>query len=150
MSCPNLKPYQDVRNDKLSSINKYLTELLDNYDNYPGTDPDNTKMRQQYKAQLDKLNNEMIKILNEDTALLLEQNDELNQKTKQVNDNTDFIKQLKEKIELEKTSNAAREKSEKDMYNIYEKQNKYHNVKYYLNILVFLIFLSLLAVVLYK
>jgi hypothetical protein len=139
MSCPNLKTYNEVRMEKLEKINAYHnTELLSKYSQFTGITDNDTVMKEKYKQQLDKLNKQMLDILDNDVQLLLEQHQELESKTEEVKRNKELLIELKKNIEKERISRDARMENTNEM-TLMEKNNKfYHNVYLYTNIVIFL------------
>lgn len=140
MSCPNLKSYNEVRMEKLEKINAYHnTELLSKYAQFTGISDNDTVMKEKYKQQLDKLNKQMLDILDNDVLLLLEQHQELESKTTEVKRNKAALIELKKNVEKERISRDARMENANEM-TLLEKDNKYyHNVYLYTNIVIFLV-----------
>jgi hypothetical protein len=151
MSCPNLKTYNEVRMEKLEKINAYhTTELLGKYAQFTGISDNDTVMKQKYKQQLDKLNKQMLDILDNDVQLLLEQHQELETKTAEVQRNKEVLIELKKNIEKERVSRDARVENVNEM-SLMEKDNKfYHNVYLYANIMIFIILIASIAYVYLK
>lgn len=140
MSCPNLKTYNEARNEKLEKINTYHTQsLLSKYSEFSGITDNDTVMKQKYKQQLDLLNKEMLDILSTDVTLLLEQHQELENKSKEVEENKRVLQEIKNKIETEKVSSDARLQNTSQMSNLEEKHRFYHNLLFYGNLLVFIL-----------
>lgn len=139
MSCPNLKTYNEVRMEKLEKLNNYHTiELLNKYSQFTGITDNDSIMKQKYKAQLDKLNKQMLDILDNDVQLLLEQHNELELKTKEVKDNKELLLEIKKNIEKERVSRDARMENTNEM-DLLQKDNKfYHSVYLYTNIVIFI------------
>lgn len=145
MSCPNLKPYNEVRIEKLQKINNYHklddNSLLNKYQTYTSQTENDVTMKKNYKYQLDTLNKEMLSILNNDVNLLIEQHMELENKTKEVDENNEFLKTIKKKIEQETVTSDARLKNNNEMIILESNYSFYHNLLFYGNILVLLVIL---------
>ena len=139
MSCPNLKTYNEVRMEKLEKINAYHnTELLSKYSQFTGITDNDTVMKEKYKQQLDKLNKQMLDILDNDVQLLLEQHQELESKTSEVKRNKQVLIELKKNIEKERISRDARMENTNELELMEENNKYYHNVYLYTNIVIFL------------
>ena len=139
MSCPNLKTYNEVRMEKLEKINAYHnTELLSKYSQFTGITDNDTVMKEKYKQQLDKLNKQMLDILDNDVQLLLEQHQELESKTSEVKRNKQVLIELKKNIEKERISRDARMENTNELALMEENNKYYHNVYLYTNIVIFL------------
>lgn len=149
MSCPNLKPYNEVRIEKLQKINQYHKldddSLLNKYQSFTGPTDNELAMKRNYKEQLDNLNKEMLSILNNDVNLLIEQHIELESKTKEVDSNDEFLKSIKDKIEQETVTSDARLKNNNEMLSLERNYRFYHNLLFYSNILVLLIILVIIG-----
>lgn len=145
MACPNLKSYSEVRKEKLEKINQYHkgteNSLLDKYQTFTGPSENDTAMKQNYKTQMDNLNKEMLNILNNDVNLLIEQHNELEAKTTEVETNTDILRQVKKQIEEESVTRDARLKNNYDMIELEKNNRFYHNLYFYLNLVVLLLIL---------
>ena len=151
MACPNLKTYAEVRREKLEKINKYHTQdLLNNYIQYTGFSANDETMKAKYKQQLETLNKEMLNILSNDVELLLEQHNELESKTHEVNNNKELIKQIKNEIETETVSSDARLQNTTEMEKLEKRHRTYHNLHFYGNILLFIIIITLLFLTVLK
>jgi hydroxypyruvate isomerase len=148
MSCPNLKSYSDVRKEKLEKINQYHkgseNSLLVKYQTFTGITDNDTTMKQNYKKQMDNLNKEMMNLLNSDVSLLIEQHNELEAKTHEVDTNDEALKAIKKKIESETVTSDARLKNNFDMINLEKNHKFYHNLYFYLNVLVLVCVIGLL------
>jgi hypothetical protein len=151
MSCPNLKTYNEVRMEKLEKINKYHTqELLNKYNQFTGQTDNDVVMKQNYKQQMEKLNKEMLDMLSSDVNLLLEQHEELETKTREVNNNKELLKDLKMKIENERVSSDARKQNTSQML-LLEKNHRFqHNLYFYGNIVIFIMIITGLVYVYLK
>lgn len=140
MSCPNLKTYDEVRLDKLTKINNYHNnELLSKYAQFSSGSANDAVMKEKYKRQLDTLNKQMLDLLSNDVDLLMEQHQELEQKTKEVNENKQVLIDIKREIEQARVSGDARTQNAAQMNNLQKKNKFYHNVYFYGNILIFLL-----------
>lgn len=148
MSCPNLKSYSDVRKEKLEKINQYHkgseNSLLVKYQTFTNATENDTKMKQNYKKQMDNLNKEMMNLLNSDVSLLIEQHNELEAKTQEVDANDEALKDIKKKIESETVTSDARLKNNFDMIDLEKNHKFYHNLYFYLNVLVLVSVIGLL------
>lgn len=148
MSCPNLKSYSDVRKEKLEKINQYHkgseNSLLVKYQTFTGITDNDTTMKQNYKKQMDNLNKEMMNLLSADVSLLIEQHNELEAKTKEVDANDEALKDIKKKIESETVTSDARLKNNFDMIDLEKNHKFYHNLYFYLNVLVLVSVIGLL------
>jgi hypothetical protein len=146
MSCPNLKPYNDIRKMKLEKINEYHkasdNSLLNKYQTFVGSTENETVMKRKYKTQMDNLNKEMLVILNRDVNLLIEQHNELEMKTKEVDDNDSVLKNVKQNIENESINNNARVKNNLDVGEIEKTYKFHHNILFISNVIILILILS--------
>lgn len=140
MACPNLKTYAEVRHEKLEKLNKYHTQdLLNKYTQFTGlTDNDNI-MKDKYKQQLEKLNKKMLDMLSSDVSLLLEQHQELELKTQEVEENRELINHIRNKIETEQVSSNARLQNTTEMSKLQKSQQMNHHLLFYGNIVLFML-----------
>jgi hypothetical protein len=143
MSCSNLKTYNEVRNEKLTQINKFHTQdLLNKFVTFTGPTDNDTVMKQKYKQQLQNLNKKMIDMLSNDVNLLLEQHKELETKTKEVSENDKLLQEIKMNIEKEETSGDARLHNTTQMKELQKTHKLHHNIYFYSNIMVFILIIT--------
>lgn len=154
MSCPNLKPYNEVRMEKLKKINNYHklddNSLLNKFQTFTGITDNEVTMKRNYKEQLDNLNKEMLSILNNDVNLLIEQHIELESKTKEVDSNDELLKNIKTKIEQESITSNARLKNSNEMISLEHDYRFYHNLLFYGNILTLLLIIVIIGYIYVK
>ena len=139
--CPSqLKSYVQVRDDKLKKINNYhLNVLLNKYSNFNDSTNENDKlMKAKYDEQFDKLNQEMIQLLHDDTQRLLEQHKEFINKNQQVEKNRQLLRKLKMEIKDAEVSKESRLENNADIQHYQEKYSFWHSITFYINIVLFL------------
>ncbi len=114
-TCPPLPDYLTLRKENLAKIQKYYSELLNDYNGLGGSNMDAAQpLISSYNSQLNTAAAELINNLNKTQDMVVEQHTNLDNNNKLILANRQRLTQLKKDIKKLTSENEARQKNAKD------------------------------------
>ena len=139
-TCPPIPDYQTLRKDNLSKIQKYYSELLNDYSGL-GSSSDMTAAQpliNSYNTQLNTAAKALVDNLNKTIDLVSEQHSNLEENNNLAVANRQRLSQLKKNIKSAVSENEARHKNSLDTINTTRQLGYWHTGYLIINILLLL------------
>lgn len=138
-TCPPIPDYQTLRKENLSKIQKYYSELLNDYSGLGSSDMTAAQpLINSYNTQLNTAAKELVNNLNKTIDLVSEQHTNLEENNNLVVANRQRLSQLKKDIKSAVSENEARHKNSQDTINTTRALGYWHTGYLIINILLLL------------
>jgi predicted phage tail protein len=144
-TCPSIPDYQTLRKQNLAKIQKYYSELLNDYSGLAGNDMNNTQNQiANYNTQLNTAAKELVNNLNKTLDLIVEQKANLDDNTNLVVANRQRLAQLKKEIKNLTAENEARRQNTLDTQTSTQTMSYWHTGYLWVNILLLIISIGII------
>ena len=144
-TCPPLPDYLSLRKENLAKIQKYYSELLNDYNGLGGNNIDAAQpLISSYNTQLNSAATELINNLNQTQDMVFEQHKNLDDNQKLILANRQRLTQLKKDTKRLTADNDARQKNARDTHSQTTTTRYWHTGFLIANVLLLVIAIILL------
>lgn len=142
--CPEIPTYEQLRHTNLTEIETYFNKLYTEYNKASPSINSEAVTLNKYEEQLDILSEEMVNKLQDNLTATIEQHNTYTAKQKEVEDNRDKLRQLKQSIKDETVMKDARKSSYNETHDYRESKSSWHTGYITLNVILLLINMAIL------
>ena len=144
-TCPEIPTYEQLRQTNLAEIETYFNKLYTEYNKASPSINSEAVTLNKYEEQLDILSEEMVNKLQENLTATIEQHNVYTAKQKEIEDNRDKLREIKQAVKDETVMRDARKSSYDETQDYRESKSSWHTGYITLNVILLLINMGILV-----